>query len=214
MADDQGDFDFENTDWNKQVMRENDSPALFSTDEGRLAKRPSYANQPRQVRSDRHTDLSVMISRLREKFPALCMMLDRDDLKKNTLVCDYFDNFDLRFHGPRFLFDVLSHIVQSNVSEKAATEKAERAEDVDEYCHNWIEANPEAFELFEAEHQWNDLFLPEHVEECGFPFLWDAFWRIAQIKDQRGRSLPVQKCWQWLTIYVCRIRPGSTCYCF
>ena len=169
-------------------MLENDSPALFSTDGGRLPKKPCLAVQPRQVRSDRQADLLDMISRLRKEFPVLCIMLDADDLKKHSLLCHYFDNFDLRFYGPRFLYDVLVRIVKENTSEEAARAKAERAQEVEEYCHYWIEANPVGLEQFEENHQWNDLFLPEHIEKYGFLFLWDAFWRIAQIKDDRRSS--------------------------
>lgn len=143
--------------------------ALFSTNLGRRERRAAYQGQPRQIRSDNESALSDMAVKLRQRFPVECIFLTPSDVMSDGKfpVEDYFDNFDIHFHGPYFLYLVLKHIAFANEAGKAA-----RVEEVDRYARHWIEVNPLAFNLFGPDHQWYDLFHDEAIEEYPFPFLW------------------------------------------
>ena len=121
-------------------------------------------------------------TRLQEEFPEDCIQLLPDALVGN--IAEYFDNFDINYFGELFLFHVLSNIAHANVIDKDS-----RATDVSDFAFSWIHTNPDAFRLFDEDHQWVDLFCQADVEHYGFPFLWDAFWRIAEIRDKAGRCI-------------------------
>ena len=119
------------------------------------------------------------VAKLRNEFPELCISLNANDLKNPKLTQHFFDNFDVHFYGLKYLFDLFSYMVKVN-----DYHKNQRADDVDQFAHAWIELNPEMFALFDEDHRWYDLFpRDQFLEQYGFEFLWDAYWRVAAIKD-------------------------------
>ncbi|KAL9100469.1 MAG: hypothetical protein Q9163_004159 [Psora crenata] len=164
------------------VLPTGQGPAIFSTDRGRNPAREAFNGQRREVRSDRNEAIVTTASDLRAKFPLECISLRPEDVEQRGPVLNkYFDNFDIYFYSPRFLWDVLLYIAKTNQASKA-----ERMNDVEDFVNGWINANKEAFHLITAEHQWYDLFTPEDIEEYEFEFLWDAFWKIAHIREHHG----------------------------
>ncbi|KAG8528695.1 uncharacterized protein KY384_006382 [Bacidia gigantensis] len=164
---------------NGAVLPDNPGLALFSTNSGQRAKRKNYLGQPRQIRSDRRDSIINKATSLREQYAELCISITASDLKDPGLLQKYYDNFDIHFYSPKFLFDLLSYIVKTN-----EFCRDERAAEVDRISRWWIAQYPEAFDLFESDHQWFDLFPgDDFIQQHGFPFLWDTFWRIASIKE-------------------------------
>ena len=156
--------------------------AIFSTNRCRYPLREAYDGQPREVRSNRNDAIVTTASDLRAKFPIECISMRPEDIEQQGPVLnEYFDNFDIYFYSPKFLWDVLLHIAKSNQARKA-----DRIHDVEDFVNGWISAKREAFYLITAEHQWHDLFTPDEIHEYGFEFLWDAFWKIAQIRENHG----------------------------
>ena len=157
-------------------------PAIFSTDRGRYPPREAANGQGREVRTDRTEAIKTMAADLRDKFSVECISIKPEDFEQHEpILYEYFDNFDIYFHSARFLWDVLLHIAKANRAAKEA-----RQDDVDGFVNWWISAKKEAFHLITAEHQWNDLFTIAEVAEYGFEFLWDAFWKIAQVREFHG----------------------------
>ena len=166
-------------------LPESQGSAIFSTNNGQRPKRPNYKSQPMQMRSDRKQAILDMSADLRENFAYECINITPENLQRNESIFDYFDNFDVHFYSPYFLHLVLENIVESNMIESNA-----RAAEVTEFSFAWIKGHPEAFRLFEPGHTWRDLVAGEENEQYGFPFLWDAFWKIKQTRDEMSEVHP------------------------
>ena len=159
-----------------------EGPAIFSTDRGQTPKRQAFLGQRPEVRSNRNEAITTTAFDLRARFPVECISIMPEDIEQQGPVLnEYFDNFDIYFYSPKFLWDVLLYIAKSN-----QRGKAERTDEVENFVNGWISSKKEAFYLITAEHQWHDLFTHEEIEEYGFEFLWDAFWKIAQIREYHG----------------------------
>lgn len=156
-------------------------PAYFSTSFGRWPARSKFENMPIQIRSDYIEAREEMIQLLRSQYPEACKALTTPDVKPNDSPLTYFDEFDLTFYQPQFLYEVLSLIVHGNQEEEEARESKVTA-----FAASWIKINQDAYNMFDACHQPKDLFVQEDFEEYGFAFLEACFWRIAQIKEKAG----------------------------
>ncbi|KAL9126014.1 MAG: hypothetical protein Q9217_004865 [Psora testacea] len=164
-------------------------PAIFSTDRCRNPAREAYHGQQREVRSNRNEAIAKTASDLRAKFPVECIAIRPEDIQQQGPVLnEYFDNFDIYFYSPKFLWDVMLYIAKSNEAGRA-----ERINDVEDFVNGWIIAKKEAFYLITAEHQWHDLFTSDEIEGYGFHFLWDAFWKIAQIREHHDNAAQLRR---------------------
>ena len=156
-------------------------PAYFSTSFGRWPARSKFENMPIQIRSDHVEARWKMAQLLRSQYPEACKALKSEDVAPDDSPLTYFDEFDLTFYQPQFLYEVLSIIVHENHEDEAAREGQVTA-----FAESWIKINQEAYHMFDACHQPKDLFLEEDFEEYGPAFLEACFWRIAQIKEKAG----------------------------
>ena len=155
--------------------------AHFSTDFGRRPARSAFENMPIQIRSDYIEARCEMIQSLRSQFPDACKALTTPDVNPRDSPLNFFDEFDLTFYQPQFLYEVLSLIVHENHEEEKARESEVMA-----FAESWIKINQEAYNLFDDCHQPKDLFVQEDFEEFGPAFLEACFWRIAHIKEKAG----------------------------
>ena len=155
-------------------------PAVFSTDFGRYSARTHWKDQPVQIRSNYESDRAAFIASLRTKFPEPCMKLKQEDLAPAT-VLEYFDDYDIHFYSPTFLFEVLGYMARAN-----DTDRAVRADKIESFVVNWIDTNRETFALLDPLLQWYHLFQQEDVDTHGFPFVWDAFRRIVQFSESNS----------------------------
>ena len=167
------------------LSSEHQGKAIFSTNHGQRPKRLCYKGQPKNITSNHLEDVLHEATRLQEAFPDDCMLLSPATLAGNIAEQqEYFDNFDINYFGEVFLVNVLSNIAHANVIERDG-----RADAVNDFAYSWIHTNPEAFCLFGEDHQWVDLFCQADVQHYGRAFLQDAFWRIANIRDEAGMDI-------------------------
>ena len=156
--------------------------AVFSTDHGKHKARTHSKDQPVQIRSDYECDRAAFIAQLRKKFPVPCIKLRQEDLTPST-VLEYFDDFDVHFYSPTFLYEVLGYMARANEIDRAA-----RSDEVEAFVNGWIDANREAFTLLDPSLEWDDMFHQQDMETRSFPFLWDAFTRIMQINKNHSKT--------------------------
>ena len=155
--------------------------AHFSTDFGRRPARSAFENMPIQIRSDYIEARCEMIQSVRSQYPEACKALTTPDVNPRDSPLDFFDEFDLTFYQPQFLYEVLCLIVHENHEEEKAREREVMA-----FAESWIKINQEAYNMFDDCHQPRDLFVQEDFEEFGPAFLETCFWRIAHIKEKAG----------------------------
>ena len=162
--------------------------AIFSTHNGKYARREKIPSDRTILRSDPIEDQQTMVAKLQHEFPEVCKAIttpvtDRD-------VYEYFDYCDATVQGFEFLRAVLEYIARLN-----ANVYAEQATDVHGYVGRWKNTNAEAFTYLRPLHSVTDLFTREDIEEYGVEFLTEAMVHIKRLKaeeDENGRKvLPI-----------------------
>lgn len=156
---------------------------VFSTNNGLHPPRDKLDDQPMQIRTDELSAKLAMMTRLRKKFPEECMALPPVGTFPVGILYEYWDAFDIQFYGSHWLWELLELMSYQNKLDKAA-----RAKDVMVFVNDWIQLNRQAFHMITGDYRWLDLFTQETIEGYGCPFLWDAFWKIAEIRERHGTS--------------------------
>ena len=155
--------------------------AVFSTKHGLRPPRSKLADQPMQLRSEGLSSKEEMTKRLRANFPEECVTLPPVGTFPVGILLEYWDPFDIQFYGSKWLLELFESMSYQNQLDRAA-----RAGNVLVFVNEWIENNRQAFHMMNGDHRWPHLFLPETIERYGVPFVWDAFWKIAEIRENHG----------------------------